>query len=278
MNFLKKYSYSCILLIKGDNRINLFLWSFNMNVRSFQRVWFSLSIISAFVIIFTGCGDDKSPTGSSDTYLFTVSSDINSKTVDLADLEPLLIENQEAVSIADLVDTNTYSEPSNYAYRLVGSDGFYANVKGTPDNTYEHIQGGYIVLSTMSVTFAASLDIINRYNIKDVAELKILRKINFVTPADSLIQYVIADLEKVTFQDSLDAVPLTAFLPQDTLVTPSTFSYELATADDYSKTITYEELQQGYYVIDEDKVLYSNPDIEGSKTVKELNSITAVSQ
>ena len=97
--------------------------------------------------------------------------------MNLADLTVYTIEEQQAVKISDLVDTSVVTEPVNHAYRLIGSDGFYANIKGNPDNTWEHIQNGYIVLSTMGVTFDATLELINRYNIKNAAELKILRKI-----------------------------------------------------------------------------------------------------
>jgi len=233
-------------------------------------------IIPFFAVVFlTGCGEDTSPTGAKETYPFTVTFGTHSPVVNLGELTKYTIENEETVKLSELVDTSIVTESCNYAYRLIGEDGFFANSKGSPDNTWEHIQAGYIVLSTMSVSFDPSLELINRYNIKDVAEMAILRKIDFITPADSLIQFVIDDLTTEAFEDSLTGISLTEFIPSDVLGKPSSYSYNLVAADNFSQTITYEQLLEGYYVLEEDRVLYKNIEISNKCKIKQLNRIIA---
>jgi hypothetical protein len=236
-----------------------------------------LAVSFSVLVLFTGCSDDKSPTKAKETYQFTVVFGTSSSVVELNDLTKYTIENLEAVKLSDLVDTTLVTEPDNYTYRIIGTDGFYANVKGSPDNTWEHIQDGYILLSTMAVSFDPSLELISRYNIKDAAEMKILRKIDFITPADSLIQYVVDDMTQVAFEDTLTGVALTEFIPSEVISDPAAFSYSLIAVDDYSQTMTYGQLLEGYYVIEEDRVLYTNPDISGKLKIKMLNRIAAVS-
>jgi len=235
-----------------------------------------LAVSFLVLILFTGCGEDTSPAGAKETYPFTVTFGTNSSVVSLSELTKYTIENQEAVKLSELVDTSIVTEPDNYAYRLIGEDGFYANIKGSPDNTWNHIQAGYIVLSTMNVSFDPSLELISRYNIKEASEMKILRKIDFITPADSLIQFVIDDMTQVTFEDSLTGISLTEFVPSDIVNDPAAYSYSLVAVDDFSQTITYEQVQEGYYVIEENRVLYANADISSEFKIKLLNRIVAV--
>lgn len=234
-----------------------------------------LTIGLIVMTIYTGCSDDKSPTGTGDTFDFIVTYGSSSYLLNLGDVPVHSIEDQQAVKISDLVDTTVITEPFNHAYRIVGSDGFYANVKGSPDNTWEHIQNGYILLSTMGVTFDAKLELINRYKIKDVAEIRILRKIDFITPADSLIQHIVDEMPSSAFEDSLTGVALTVFISEESLNTPESYDYELVAADDYSQTVTYEQLQKGVYVIEQDRVQYTDPEIDGSLKIKQLNRIIA---
>jgi len=240
-----------------------------------KRSWILVTIIFSFILCFPGCGKDKSPTESQETYLFTITTGSSSSEVNLDEFPKYMIEEENAVKLSELVDTTVLTEPHNFAYRLIGSDGFYAHIKGNPDNTWDHMQNGYIILSTMAVSFDPSLGIINRYNIKDVAELKILRKIDFVTPADSLIQFIVDELLRVSFQDSLNAVALSELIPRDVVSSPSLLVYELVAVDDYSVTLTYQQVQEGFYVIEQDRVLYSNPEIQGAMKVKMLNRLIA---
>ncbi len=49
-------------------------------------------------------------------------------------MDKVTFEGAEAIRLADLVDSAITDHPSIYAYRIIGSDGFYAAKKGSPDN------------------------------------------------------------------------------------------------------------------------------------------------
>ena len=126
--------------------------------------------ITVILGCFDGCGEDKSPTTNGENLPFKVTFGGESTEVNLADYPKQTIEGEEVVSLADLVDTTKVAHPFNYGYRIIGEDGFYAHMKGNDDNTWEHIQSGYIILSSMKGNFDPSLGLINRYNIKNAAE------------------------------------------------------------------------------------------------------------
>jgi hypothetical protein len=233
------------------------------------------AFICVFCLIPAGCGKDKSPTTSGATYPFKVTIDTVSSDINLGTLPITTIENEKTIKISDLVDTETITEPDNYAYRLIGSDGFYAHSKGSPDNTWSHIQKGSIILSTMAVSLDPTLGLANRYNVKGVAEMKILRKIDFVSPSDSLFQNIVAELLAVTFQDSLKTVTLASIIPDGVLASPTTLNYQLIASDNYSVTLTWQQVQEGYYVPGQDRVLYSNPNNPGNMKVTKLNRMVA---
>ena len=236
-----------------------------------SRLW-----VVGVLIAIVGCGEDKSPTNSVEDYTITVTYGSSPGTVDLGGLPRHIIDGLDAVKLSDIVDTTLVAEPANYAYRIIGQDGFYAHVKGNPDNTWEHLQAGYLVLSAMRVSFDFSLGLPSRYNIKDVAEMKILRKIDFVSPADSLIQYVVEEMSQTAFEDTLSGVSLTGFVPSDVVADPPSYAYTLLAADGFSITITYDQLSTGFFIPELDRVLYTDPDASGKMKVKKLNRITAV--
>ena len=234
-----------------------------------------IAMFSIAFAYFIGCGEDKSPTRNKETHSLTVTFESSSTAVDLDDLDKHTIEGEEAVKLADLIDTSLVIYHQNYAYRIIGEDGFYAHMKGNPDNTWEQLQSGYIILSRMSSYFDPSLELPGRYNIKDTAEMRILRKIDFVTPADSLIQFIVDEMTATAFEDTLTGIALTEFVTPGVAANPSVYLYDLVAADGYTKTINYEQLIEGYYIVEDDRILYTNSDIPSSMKIKHLNRVIA---
>jgi len=246
-----------------------------MSVVSKKSFIVFLSFFSFVLICFIGCGEDKSPTQDEDTYPLTVTFDSSSTVMNLDNFRKHIIDGEEAVILADLVDTSIVIYPQNYAYRIVGEDGFYAHMKGDPDNTWEQLQSGYIILSRMSSCFDPSLELPGRYYVKDTAEMEILRKIDFVTPADSLIQFVVDEMTLTAFEDSLTGIALSEFATPVIDGDPPVYSYDLVAADEYTKTINYEQILEGYYIIELDRVFYANSEVPSSLKIKHLNRIIA---
>ena len=239
----------------------------------FIKHYKNILILAVVLGCIIGCSEDKSPTTNGDTYSFKITYGGISKDVNLADYPWLTIDGEEAVRLADLVDTTEVIHPLNYGYRIIGQDGFYAHVTGIDDNTWEHIQSGYIILSSMLVNFDPSLGLINRYNIKNAAEINILRKIGIITPADSLIQYIVEELPEVTFQDTLAGIELTELLPAGIVDNPSDYMFDLIADDGCTKTIGYQQFQSAFYITSLDRVLYSDETILNMYKIKYLNRV-----
>lgn len=244
-----------------------------MNNYSFR---FHATGIIFFVLAagFAGCNDNGSPLQQTESYPFTVTIGSTSTEIDLNNLTRLSIEGESAINLAELVDTAVITEPNNYAYRIIGSDGFYAHSNGSPDNTWEHLNKGYIVLANRGVTFDTSLGLNNRYNVNNAAELRILRKIDFVTHDDSLIQYLVGDMLETAFQDGLIGIPLIDFIPSEG--TPVTYQYQLFAADGYSQVLSWEQFATGWFIRELDQVLYTNPDALETIKIKMLHRIVAI--
>ena len=235
-----------------------------------------LAMFSTVLISVIGCGSDKSPTRDNESYSFTLTFGSSSIEIDAGKLTRHTIDGVEGVLLSDLANTFALTEPQNHAYRLIGDDGFYAHIKGNPDNTWEQIQSGYLLLSNMRIFFEPVLGLPGRYNIKNAVEMKILRKIDIITPADSLVQFIVGEMTTTAFEDSLTAVKLTEFITPDITDNLSSYSYELIASDDYTRTIGFDQLREGYYVIEYDRVLYSIADISSELKIKQLNRIAVL--
>jgi len=225
------------------------------------------------LMILSGCSDDKNPAGSQTTYPLIITVHSNSSEIDLNDFATHIIEGTKAVLLSDLVDTSLVAFPRNYAYRLVGEDGFYAHSKGNPDNIWDHLLAGHLLLPSMNTTFDTSLGLPGRYNIKDTAEMKIIRKIDVITPADSLMQFIVDEMTHTAFEDTLTSIALVEFIPSEIVSNLSVYMYDLVAADDFTKTLSYEQLLKGYYIIENDRVLYSDPEIPSGLKIRNLNRL-----
>ena len=99
--------------------------------------------------------------------------------------------------------------------------------------------------------------------------------VDFVTPADSLIQFIVDEMTKTAFEDTLTGIALTKFATLGVEGDPLAYLYDLVAADEYTKTINYGQLLEGYYIIENDRVLYTNSEILSSLKIKHLNRIIA---
>lgn len=225
------------------------------------------------LMILSGCSDDKNPTKSQTTYPLIITFHSNSSEIDLNDFTSYTIEGTKAVLLSDLVDTSLVAYPHNYAYRIIGEDGFYAHSKGNPDNIWDHLLAGYLLLPSMNTTFDTSLGLPSRYNIKETAEMKIIRKIDVITPADSLMQFIVDEMTHTAFEDTLTGIALVDFIPSELVSNLSVYKYDLIAADDFTKTLSYDQLLKGYYVIENDRVLYTDPEISSDMKIRNLNRL-----
>lgn len=197
-------------------------------------------------------------------------------------LEKVTFEGDEVIRLADLIDSTMTDFPQIYAYRVIGSDGFYAAKKGSPDNIWEHIQKGYLKLSDRKATFERSLGLAGRYYVKDVASIELLRKIDtkFEEKEESSFSLIV-DMKVTTYLDSAEAfyngragIKLSELI--DTLTsTPEEYSYNLMSASGGEKEFSWSEFQTGWWLLGLDLTKFS-PDLGIDSKISYLQTIELI--
>jgi hypothetical protein len=197
-------------------------------------------------------------------------------------LDKVTFEGDEVIRLADLIDSTMTDFPQIYAYRVIGSDGFYAAKKGSPDNIWEHIQKGYLKLSDRKATFDRSLGLAGRYYVKDVASIELLRKIDTKFKEEGSSFSLIVDMELAAYLDTAEAfyngragIKLPGLI--DTLTsTPEEYSYNLVSASGGEKEFSWSEFQTGWWLLDLDLTKFS-PDLGVDSRILHLQTIELIS-
>ena len=194
-------------------------------------------------------------------------------------MEMAMFEGDEAIRLSDFIDSTMTDYPQIYAYRIIGSDGFYAAKKGNPDNVWEHMQKGYLKLNDRRATFESSLGLLGRYYVKDVASIELLRKIDtkFKDEEESSFSLILG-MPTAIYLDSTDAfyngqagIRLSDFV--DTLTsTPENYTYNLISAQGDEKTFSWLELQTGWWLMGLDVTKFF-PDLGMDSRLAHLETI-----
>jgi hypothetical protein len=199
-------------------------------------------------------------------------------------MEKVIFEGGEAIRLSDFVDSTMTDYPQIYAYRIIGSDGFYAAQKGSPDNVWEHMQKGYLRLKDRRVTFESSLGLLGRYYVKDVASIELLRKIDTKFKEKEEASFsLIVDMPTAIYPDSADAyyngrsgIRLSDFV--DTMTsTPENYTYNLISIQGDEKTFSWLELQTGWWLLGLDVTKFF-PDLGMDSRLAHLQIIELIPQ
>ncbi len=193
-------------------------------------------------------------------------------------LDKVTFEGNEAIRLSDFIDSAVTVYPPIYAYRVIGSDGFYAAKKGSPDNTWEQIQKGYLRLSDRMAAFDASLGLEGRYYVKDVASIELLRKIDVNVSQGRDSTFLIEDKHVETFVDSADAfyngrpgIRLSEFI-QPLTPTPEDYVYDLLSVRGEKRRFSWSEIQTGWWLRDLDLTKFY-PDLGADSKMSRLQYI-----
>ncbi len=188
-------------------------------------------------------------------------------------------EGDEAIRLSDFIDSIVTERPQIHAYRVIGTDGFYARLKGSPDNVWEHMQKGYLKLSNRRAAFDQSLGLEGRYYVKDVAGIELLRKIETKLEEDQDFSFsLIVDMQTAAYSDPANAfydgrlgVRLADFV--DTLVSaPEDYAYQLVSVSGENRTFSWSELQTGWWIRDLDLTKFY-PDLGPDSRIPYLQTI-----
>ncbi|MFH1010490.1 MAG: hypothetical protein V1784_04550, partial [bacterium] len=141
-----------------------------------MRTSYRLFLISLFLIIgtafFFGCSKEEDnpsgPSAPSEAYLW-IFFEGDSIRILFEDLPKIDADGEEAIQLSAFVDTTLipkyvdrdsvrYDARPLYAYQIIGADGFSASGnRGYPDNIWEHMTLGYILVSTKRAIFPDEL-------------------------------------------------------------------------------------------------------------------------
>lgn len=236
-------------------------------------------ILLALLFPFIACGCSRPIKPKSDFITIKLGNLTFIRYFDL--MEKIIFEGDEAIRLSDFVDSTMTDYPQIYAYRVIGSDGFYAAKKGSPDNVWEHMQKGYLKLNDRRATFESSLGLEGRYYVKDVASIELLRKIDTKFKEEEASFRLIVDMHATIYQDSADVfyngragIKLSDFV--DTLTsTPESYTYNLISAQGEKKEFFWSEFQTGWWLLDLDLTKFS-PDLGVDSRISHLQIIELI--
>ncbi|HEX7401242.1 MAG TPA: hypothetical protein VF369_03600 [candidate division Zixibacteria bacterium] len=250
------------------------------NIRSIRKIGFVG--IKPFIFIFlfltwiSGCSRPIQP--KSDSITLELGEVTYIRYFDVMD--KVTFEGDEAIRLSDLVDSAVTDYPSIYAYRIIGSDGFYAAKKGSPDNLWEHMQNGYLKLDTRRVAFEPSLGLEGRYYVKDVVSIELLRKIDTRFGSEETFRFfLVQEMNATTYPDSTDAlfggrtgIKLSDFIDTSLTYTPEDYSFTLNSVEGEKKTLSWAEIQTGWWLFGLDITKFY-PDLGADSRISRLEAI-----
>jgi len=270
-----------------------------MLFKKLAHIMFYISVL--IIILWVGCAKDESspagPDSSACEYMWVhfhgdsvqvFYKDLN--TFDVNTLSKSVASETDAIWLCSFVDTNLipnytvkdstiYDTRSLYAYRIEGDDGFSASVKGYPDNIWDHMKKGYVLIASRRVVFPDDLiDLPGAYNVKDVRHIRIKRKFDIYAPDTSLFAEI-SEFATTSVLDAdgqnEDAVSLSDIVAS-VISNPETFTYNLQALDGYSlpDDLTWEDLQTGYWLLDSKKTIFTKESLSSKKyQIKYLEKI-----
>lgn len=241
-----------------------------------------LSILAiASLFVFTGCSkDDDDVVGAPGAGAsMMVHHEGDSTAVLFDDLPSFQVDDLEAILLSSFVDTFLvppyrdddvmYDLRSLYGYRIEGTDGFSASVKGYTDNTWEHMGLGYLLTASRQVVFPDDvIDLAGAYNVKDAARIILRRKIDVVY-SDTTAMRELADLAIVqveNHEDVLeDAIRLYELVETTIVADPSTKSYNIVALDGFGPAtpMTWTQFRTGYWLLESKRTIFTDPSLAG---------------
>jgi hypothetical protein len=246
-----------------------------------------------FVVLFLGCAkeDDDNPVVTPEAVTLWIYQGNDSTEVAAEGLPTIDVEGQEAIHLSEFISTTlippyvdedvSYDLRPLYCYEIQGEDGFSAHAnRGYANNIWTQLTQGYVVLSTGRAVFPTELGLPGAYNVSDAARILVYRKFDLETPDSTcFVEFYKIESVEVTNHDGNpeQALPLCAFVDSAGFATPENYTYNMRSVDDFgpSVSMTWEQLQTGYWLLESEKTLFTDPTLTGGRyKVKYLQKIT----
>ena len=174
-----------------------------------------------------------------------------------------------------------FDETLEYAFEIVSSDGYTPRVGGNADLLWADFSTGYLLPETKHRTYFPSDDIFSAYDVKWTVSLNLYRTVKVITATEEVcFQTGAIETEDVYHQAGNGnfytdpGFKLENFLSEYVTESPEDYTYKFVASDGYEKTYTLEELQTGYWLPEQNKAVFLNPDgTEISSSFKHLISV-----
>jgi hypothetical protein len=246
-----------------------------------------------FVVLFLGCAkeDEGNPVVTPEAVTLWIYQGNDSTEVSAEGLPTIDVEGLEAVHLSEFIsttlippyvddDTVSYDRRPLFSYEVQGEDGFSASAnRGYYNNIWSQLTEGYLILSTGRAGFPSSLGLPGAYSVSDAARILVYRKFDLETPDSTcFVEFKIIESVEVTNHDGNPelALPLWAFVDSAGFASPENYTYNMRSIDDFgpSVSMTWEQLQTGYWLLVSEKTLFTDPTLTGGRyKIKYLQKI-----
>ena len=233
-----------------------------------------VTMASLLVVVYAGCGKDSyfnESAGPAATVELGEGIEVITPADTLLrffdDFTASTFQDRPAIPLQDLIGVDAVESPVLHAFRLIGTDGFYANMpgKGYGDNTWTQLSVGYLDLIDFGVVFQTELDPMLRkgHNVKWLIRVEVLRAID-VLWTDGRKPAPVRDIATVTLPDGYTAsgdpgMTLASVVehvcPSDLVLPDYLFRVRGAGGSSLPRLLTWEEMNRAYFVPELDRVL-----------------------
>jgi hypothetical protein len=161
-----------------------------------------------------------------------------------------------AYSLPQFIDHET---PSLYDYELVSDDedgNWSPRVRDEPDLPWHLFKTGFLVPEKSYRSFFPDEDIVTTYNVKFLGYLKMYRKVEVINE-EKITSFQINSLETTDLEhnsETLAFIPLKSFITDYVTTDKDSFSYLLEFENDDSAVLSWENIQQYYWLIDTEDI------------------------
>lgn len=227
-------------------------------------VLFGLMSVMLLLVFGAGCtdnGEDEEDEG------VTITVDGKEfKWSEISSLDTKTVDGNTGISLSAIVLNAGVASPDTHTYDLVGSDDYTKTV------TWDFMLEGVLVEKDTLPVFP---DLPNRYKVKNLVEIKV-SDVKTITIDDfALTQDMPFDswFDLVTINGT-EGVQLSELINFTGLADPESHEYTITAYDDYSNTVTWDNMLTGVYVQEDHKTYFDG--LSGKYKIKDVRSIEVV--
>jgi hypothetical protein len=155
-----------------------------------------------------------------------------------------------------------------YTYEIVADDGYSPRQGGNPDLTFAQFQTGYLLPTEKFRTYFPDAAIATAYNVKYALKINLYRTIVVVDDDGNEISFQTGafETEDVYHQAGNGqfytdpGFSLINLISDYVMENPQNYDFHFTASDDYTATYTWDDLQTAWWLPEQNKAVFLNPD------------------